>query len=106
LSSSAVAAVRKDAEERLIDYIQASGMKCSEDMVKSIRDGKLIDFNAIAPTLNAPTQMEVVARETEMTQNKILFSAKLDKNMRRSAYFKTNKQSVKSNIMSIVPGTN
>ncbi|CAJ1934920.1 unnamed protein product [Cylindrotheca closterium] len=55
----------KDAEERvLIDYIQASGMKCSEDMVKSIRDGKSIDFNAIAPRLNAPTQTEAVARET------------------------------------------
>ncbi|CAJ1947581.1 unnamed protein product, partial [Cylindrotheca closterium] len=63
----------KDAEERVIDYIQASGMKCSEDMVKSIRDGKSIDFNAIAPRLNTPTQ--------------------------RSAYFKTNKRSVKSNIM-------
>ncbi|CAJ1955450.1 unnamed protein product [Cylindrotheca closterium] len=89
----------KDAKERVIDYIQASGMKCSEDMVKSIRDGKSIDFNAITPTLNTPTQTEAVARETEMTQNKILYSAKLDENMRRSAYFKTNKQTVKSNIM-------
>ncbi|CAJ1941538.1 unnamed protein product [Cylindrotheca closterium] len=68
----------EDAEERVIDYIQASGMKCFEDMVKSIRDGKLINFNAIAPRLNAPTQTEAVARETEMTQNKILYSAKLD----------------------------
>ncbi|CAJ1945838.1 unnamed protein product [Cylindrotheca closterium] len=34
-----------------------------------------------------------------MAQNKILYSAKLDKNMRRSAYFETNKRSVKSNIM-------
>ncbi|CAJ1968637.1 unnamed protein product, partial [Cylindrotheca closterium] len=65
----------EDAEEIVIDYIQASGMKCSEDMVKSIRDGKSIDFNAIAPTLNAPTQTEAVARETEMAQNKILYSA-------------------------------
>ncbi|CAJ1938367.1 unnamed protein product, partial [Cylindrotheca closterium] len=89
----------KDAEERVIDYIQASGMKCSEDMVKSIRDGKSIDFNAIAPTLNAPTQTEAVARETEMAQNKILYSAKLNKNMQRSAYFETNKRTVKSNIM-------
>ncbi|CAJ1957349.1 unnamed protein product [Cylindrotheca closterium] len=74
-------------------------MKCSEDMVKSIQDGKLIDFNAIAPTLNAPIQTEAVARETEMAQNKILYSAKLDEKMRRSAYFETNKQTVKSNIM-------
>ncbi|CAJ1967899.1 unnamed protein product [Cylindrotheca closterium] len=71
----------KDAKERVIDYIQASGMKCSEDMVKSIQDGKSIDFNAIAPTLNAPTQTEAVARETEMAQNKILYSAKLDEKM-------------------------
>ncbi|CAJ1935760.1 unnamed protein product [Cylindrotheca closterium] len=89
----------KDAKERVIDYIQASGMKCSEDMVKSIQDGKAIDFNAIAPTLNAPTQTEAVARDTETAQNKILYSAKLNKNMRRSAYFKTNKRTVKSNIM-------
>ncbi|CAJ1939742.1 unnamed protein product, partial [Cylindrotheca closterium] len=68
-------------------------------MVKSIQDGKSIDFNAIAPRLNAPTQTEAVARETEMTQNKILYSAKLDENMRRSAYFETNKRTVKSNIM-------
>ncbi|CAJ1953530.1 unnamed protein product [Cylindrotheca closterium] len=68
-------------------------------MVKSIRDGKSIDFNAIAPRLNAPTQTEAVARETEMAQNKILYSAKLDENMQRSAYFKTNQQTVKSNIM-------
>ncbi|CAJ1952658.1 unnamed protein product [Cylindrotheca closterium] len=34
-----------------------------------------------------------------MAQNKILYSAKLDENMRRSAYFKTNKRTVKSNIM-------
>ncbi|CAJ1928513.1 unnamed protein product [Cylindrotheca closterium] len=46
----------KDAEERVIDYIEASGMKCSKDMVKSIQDGK-------------PTQTEAVARETEMAQN-------------------------------------
>ncbi|CAJ1955031.1 unnamed protein product [Cylindrotheca closterium] len=89
----------EDAKERVIDYIQASGMKCSEDMVKSICNGKSIDFNAIAPRLNAPTQTEAVARETEMAQNKILYSAKLDKNMQRSAYFKTNKRTVKSNIM-------
>ncbi|CAJ1953791.1 unnamed protein product [Cylindrotheca closterium] len=75
----------EDAEERLIDYIQASGMKFCEDLVKSIRDGKSIDFNAIAPRLNAPTQTEAVARETEMAQNKILSPAKLDKNMGRSA---------------------
>ncbi|CAJ1960038.1 unnamed protein product [Cylindrotheca closterium] len=74
-------------------------MKCSKDMVKLICDGKSINFNAIAPRLNAPTQSEAVARETEMTQNKILYSAKLDKNMQRSAYFKTNKRTVKSNIM-------
>ncbi|CAJ1943862.1 unnamed protein product, partial [Cylindrotheca closterium] len=53
----------------------------------------------IAPRLNAPTQTEAVARETEMAQNKILYSAKLDENMRRSAYFETNKRTVKSNIM-------
>ncbi|CAJ1941420.1 unnamed protein product [Cylindrotheca closterium] len=64
-------------------------------MVKSIQDGKSIDFNAIAPRLNAPTQTEAVARETEMAQNKILYSAKLDENMQRSA----NKRTVKSNIM-------
>ncbi|CAJ1934653.1 unnamed protein product [Cylindrotheca closterium] len=34
-----------------------------------------------------------------MAQNKILYSAKLDENMRRSAYFETNKRTVKSNIM-------
>ncbi|CAJ1970460.1 unnamed protein product, partial [Cylindrotheca closterium] len=68
-------------------------------MVKSIRDGKSIDFNAITPTLNAPTQTEAFARETEMTQNKILYSEKLNENMRRSAYFETNKRTVKSNIM-------
>ncbi|CAJ1945374.1 unnamed protein product [Cylindrotheca closterium] len=34
-----------------------------------------------------------------MAQNKILYSAKLDKNMQRSAYFETNKRTVKSNIM-------
>ncbi|CAJ1944721.1 unnamed protein product [Cylindrotheca closterium] len=68
-------------------------------MVKSIRDGKSINFNAIAPRLNVPTQTEAVARETEMAQNKILYSAKLDENMRRSAYFETNKRTVKSNIM-------
>ncbi|CAJ1954990.1 unnamed protein product [Cylindrotheca closterium] len=89
----------KDAKERAIDYIQASGMKCSKDMVKSIRDEKSIDFNAIAPRLNAPTQTEADARETEMAQNKILYSAKLDENMQRSAYFETNKRTVKSNIM-------
>ncbi|CAJ1933833.1 unnamed protein product [Cylindrotheca closterium] len=89
----------KDAKERVIDYIQASGMKCSEDMVKSIQDGKSINFNAIAPRLNAPTQTETVARETEMAQKKILYSAKLDKNMRKSAYFVTNKRTVKSNII-------
>ncbi|CAJ1937240.1 unnamed protein product [Cylindrotheca closterium] len=33
-----------------------------------------------------------------MAQNKILYSAKLNENMRRSAYFKTNKRTVKSNI--------
>ncbi|CAJ1953783.1 unnamed protein product [Cylindrotheca closterium] len=88
----------EDAEERVIDYIQASGMKCSEDIVKSILDGKSIDYNAIAPTLNAPTQTEAVARETEMAQNKILYSAKLDENMRRSAYFETNKRTVKSGL--------
>ncbi|CAJ1945306.1 unnamed protein product, partial [Cylindrotheca closterium] len=58
-----------------------------------------MDYNAIAPTLNAPTQTEAVARETEMAQNKILYSAKLDENMQRSAYFKRNKRTVKSNIM-------
>ncbi|CAJ1966069.1 unnamed protein product [Cylindrotheca closterium] len=89
----------KDAEERVIDYIQASGMKCSEDMVKSIRDGKSIDFDSIAPKLDAPVQTEVVVRETEMTQNKILYSAKLTNHMNRAAYFKTNKRTVKSNIM-------
>ncbi|CAJ1956591.1 unnamed protein product [Cylindrotheca closterium] len=89
----------KDAKERVIDYIQASGMKCSKDMVKLICNRKSIDFNAIARTLNDPTQTEAVARETEMAQNKILVSAKLDKNMQRSAYFKTNKRTVKSSIM-------
>ncbi|CAJ1934595.1 unnamed protein product [Cylindrotheca closterium] len=89
----------EDAKERVIDYIQASGMKCSKDMVKSIQDGKSINFNAIAPRLNAPTQTEAVARETEMAQNKILYSAKLHENMRRSAYYETNKRTVKSNIM-------
>ncbi|CAJ1962198.1 unnamed protein product [Cylindrotheca closterium] len=84
---------------KVMDYIQASGMKCSEDMVKSICDGNLINFNGIAPRLNAPTQTEAVARETEMDQNKILYSAKLDENMRRSDYFETNKRTVKSNIM-------
>ncbi|CAJ1944114.1 unnamed protein product [Cylindrotheca closterium] len=34
-----------------------------------------------------------------MVQNKILYSAKLNENMRRSAYFETNKRTVKSNIM-------
>ncbi|CAJ1941877.1 unnamed protein product, partial [Cylindrotheca closterium] len=34
-----------------------------------------------------------------MTQNKIIYSAKLDENMRRSACFETNKRTVKSNIM-------
>ncbi|CAJ1961131.1 unnamed protein product [Cylindrotheca closterium] len=71
----------KDAQERLIDYIQASGMKCSKDMVKSICDGKSINFNVIAPRLSAPTQTEAVARETEMAQNKILYCAKLNNNM-------------------------
>ncbi|CAJ1958069.1 unnamed protein product [Cylindrotheca closterium] len=65
-------------------------------MAKSIRDGKSINFNVIAPRLNAPTQTEAVARETKMAQNKILYSAKLDENMRRSAYFETNKRTVKS----------
>ncbi|CAJ1956236.1 unnamed protein product [Cylindrotheca closterium] len=87
----------EDANERLIDYVQASGMKCSEDMLKLIRDGKSID--SIAPKLDAPDQTEVVARETEMTQNKILYSAKLTNHMNRAAYFKTNKRTVKSNIM-------
>ncbi|CAJ1968622.1 unnamed protein product [Cylindrotheca closterium] len=32
----------KDAEERVIDYMQASGMKCSKDMVKSIQDENYI----------------------------------------------------------------
>ncbi|CAJ1929650.1 unnamed protein product [Cylindrotheca closterium] len=63
----------KDAKERVIDYIQASGMKCSEDMVKSIQDGKSIDFNAIAPRLNAPTQTEAVARETDGPKQDSLF---------------------------------
>ncbi|CAJ1946078.1 unnamed protein product [Cylindrotheca closterium] len=74
-------------------------MKSSEEMVKSIQDGKSVNFNAIASRLNAPTQTEAVARETEMAQNKILYSAKLDKNLRRSAYFETNKRTFKSNIM-------
>ncbi|CAJ1934905.1 unnamed protein product [Cylindrotheca closterium] len=66
----------KDAEERLIDDVQASGIKSSEDMVKSIQDGKSINFDSSTPKLDAP-----VARETEMTQNKILYSAKLNENM-------------------------
>ncbi|CAJ1940938.1 unnamed protein product [Cylindrotheca closterium] len=34
-----------------------------------------------------------------MAQNKILYSAKLNENMQRSAHFETNKRTVKSNIM-------
>ncbi|CAJ1935807.1 unnamed protein product [Cylindrotheca closterium] len=34
-----------------------------------------------------------------MAQNKIIYSAKLNKNMQLSAYFKTNKRTVKSKIM-------
>ncbi|CAJ1955483.1 unnamed protein product [Cylindrotheca closterium] len=60
---------------------------------------KVDQLNAIAPRLNSPTQSEAVARETEMAQNKILYPAKLDKSMQRSAYFETNKRTVKSNIM-------
>ncbi|CAJ1930064.1 unnamed protein product [Cylindrotheca closterium] len=62
----------KDANKRLIDYVQASGMKCSKEMVKSIQDGKSINLDSIAPTLDAPVQTEVVARETDIAQNKIL----------------------------------
>ncbi|CAJ1931206.1 unnamed protein product [Cylindrotheca closterium] len=68
-------------------------------MVKSIQDGKSIDFDSIAPKLDAPVQTEVLARETEMAQNKILYSAKLTSHMNRAAYFETNKRTVKSNIM-------
>ncbi|CAJ1934554.1 unnamed protein product [Cylindrotheca closterium] len=63
-----------------------------------IQDGKSINFDSITPELDALDQTEVVATETEMTQNKIIYSAELTNHMNRAAYFETNKVQIKVKV--------